>query len=84
MIQIKYDPDDPTQFQCCSVPIEFNDFLHLFQIELGFLMVGHTHEDVDQRFSRLSQYLSKNSASTIAGKYVYTVVNLMLLIYLQQ
>ena len=37
------------------------------QIELGFLMVGHTHEDVDQTFSCLSRYLKKNSAVTLEG-----------------
>ena len=29
------------------------------QIHLSFLMVGHTHEDVDQVFSRISAYLSR-------------------------
>ena len=36
-------------------------------------MVGHTHEDVDQRFSRLSQYLSKRSATTMEGMYTLCV-----------
>ena len=38
-----------------------------FQIELGFLMVGHTHEDIDQFFSKFSQYLKNNSAHTLPG-----------------
>ena len=38
------------------------------QIEVGFLMVGHTHEDIDQFFSKLSQYLRRNSAHTLPGK----------------
>ena len=37
------------------------------QIELGFLMVGHTHEDIDQYFSCLSRYLRKHSAETLEG-----------------
>ncbi|XP_065906896.1 uncharacterized protein [Dysidea avara] len=45
-----------------SYLVEINIFS---EIEIGFLMVGHTHEDVDQRFSQLSQYLSKRSATTM-------------------
>ena len=40
----------------------------VFQVELGFLMVGHTHEDIDQFFSRFSQYLRQNSVHTFPGK----------------
>jgi len=39
----------------------------LIQIEVGFLMVGHTHEDIDQRFSCFSRYLHKHSAVTMEG-----------------
>ena len=39
------------------------------QIELGFLMVGHTHEDIDQFFSKFSQYLQRNAAHTLPGNY---------------
>ena len=39
----------------------------MVQIELGFLMVGHTHEDIDQHFSCLSRYLRKHSAETLEG-----------------
>ncbi len=38
-----------------------------FKIELGFLMVGHTHEDIDQTFSCVSRYLKKHDALTIPG-----------------
>lgn len=34
-----------------------NTYSNPYQIELGFLMVGHTHEDIDQFFSKFSQYL---------------------------
>ena len=30
-------------------------------------MVGHTHEDIDQVFSRVSTYLKKNSVYTVEG-----------------
>jgi len=50
-----------------SLVCVINYRLYIFQIEIGFLMVGHTHEDVDQRFSRLSQYLMKHSATTMEG-----------------
>lgn len=39
----------------------------LIQVQVGFLMVGHTHEDIDQYFSKLSQYLKYNSAHTLPG-----------------
>ncbi|XP_055998549.1 uncharacterized protein LOC125678464 [Ostrea edulis] len=35
------------------------------KIKLSFLMVGHTHEDVDQMFSRLSVHLSGKSIPTL-------------------
>ena len=31
-------------------------------VEVGFLPVGHTHEDIDQSFSVLSQHLKKTDA----------------------
>ena len=37
----------------------------LMQVEINFLPVGHTHEDVDQFFSRLSVYLKKVPAQTV-------------------
>jgi len=40
----------------------------LLQIEMGFLMVGHTHEDIDQSFSCLSRHLQKNDALTSEGE----------------
>ena len=32
------------------------------KIKVSFLMVGHTHEDIDQMFSRFSTWLNKNDA----------------------
>ena len=36
-----------------------------FAIHLSFLIVGHTHEDIDQVFSGVSAHLKKNSAYTL-------------------
>ena len=43
-------------------------FAYILQIELGFLMVGHTHEDIDQTFSCLSRKLHENAALSMSGK----------------
>jgi hypothetical protein len=40
-------------------------FLYFIQIKLSFLMVGHTHEDIDQTFSCFSRHLAKRNARTI-------------------
>lgn len=45
---------------CCLV--EWRCFK---EINLNFLMVGHTHEDIDQMFSRFSTALGKHNAITI-------------------
>ena len=34
---------------------------------MGFLPVGHTHEDIDQLFSCVSRYLQRHSVLTIPG-----------------
>ncbi|KAI8496713.1 ATP binding [Branchiostoma belcheri] len=40
--------------------------LHIFRkVKLGYLMPGHTHEDVDQMFSRFSTHLERKDAPTI-------------------
>ena len=46
----------------CCLLVELKIFR---KIKIGFLMVGHTHEDVDQLFSRFSQRLGWNEAKTI-------------------
>ena len=35
------------------------------QIKLNFLMVGNTHEDVDQMFSRISALMARKDAHTL-------------------
>lgn len=41
--------------------------MFVLQIEMGFLMVGHTHEDIDQSFSCLSRLLRKVDSLTVTG-----------------
>ena len=48
-------------------------FLYI-QIKFNFLPVGHTHEDVDQMFSRISGHLRKQGAESIAGKHWSTYI----------
>ncbi|XP_030848478.1 uncharacterized protein LOC115927151 [Strongylocentrotus purpuratus] len=48
-------------FAFLSLLVELNIFK---KIKVGFLMVGHTHEDVDQFFSRISTHLKKHSITT--------------------
>ena len=38
-----------------------------FQVKLGFLMKGHTHEDVDQLFSRISTHTAKHNVPTLSS-----------------
>ncbi len=40
--------------------------VHL-QVQLGFLMKGHTHEDIDAVFGNIRTWLQKNDARTLAG-----------------
>ena len=35
------------------------------KVKLGFLMVGHTHEDIDQMFSCYARHLQRNKAITM-------------------
>ena len=45
----------------CLIPFS----IPFLQIKLSFLMVGHTHEDIDQMFSCFSRHLAKHDARTI-------------------
>lgn len=42
-------------------------YIFLLQVEVGFLMVGHTHEDVDALFGHISMWLRKHDAVTLKG-----------------
>ena len=42
----------------------------MLQIRVNFLPVGHTHEDVDQFFSKISAHLSRVGAETINGELI--------------
>jgi hypothetical protein len=49
---VNYNLDNDTSVLVYSVII-----VNMLQIEMGFLMVGHTHEDIDQSFSCLLRLL---------------------------
>ena len=38
-----------------------------FQVRVNFLPVGHTHEDVDQLFSKIATHLNRVGAETLQG-----------------
>ena len=50
-------------FTCVNLYIYF--FIHVFQIKMSFLPVGHMHEDIDQMFSCYVRRLSKHNAKTL-------------------
>ncbi|KAL5491380.1 hypothetical protein EMCRGX_G016659 [Ephydatia muelleri] len=35
------------------------------EVELGFLVVGHTHKDIDALFGNIGKWLKKNNALTV-------------------
>ena len=37
---------------------------------MNFLPVGHTHEDIDQFFSKVSHKLKKSNVETFLGTYI--------------
>jgi len=39
--------------------------MFLFQVKVGFLMVGHTHEDIDQVFSRVATWIRRKDMVTL-------------------
>ena len=49
-------------FAFCSLLVELGIFR---KIKVSFQMVGHTHEDVDQMFSRYSTYLGRSVSFTM-------------------
>ena len=49
-------------FAFCALLVELGIFR---KIKVSFLMVGHTHEDVDQMFSRYSTYLARCDSFTM-------------------
>ena len=49
-------------FAFCALLVELKVFR---KIKVSFLMVGHTHEDVDQMFSRYSTYLRRQDVFTM-------------------
>jgi hypothetical protein len=56
-------------FAYCQLLVKWNVFKRVY---ISFLPVGHTHEDIDQFFSRISVYLRKNDAMsrTMLGRCI--------------
>lgn len=54
---------------CCNKGLRVCHFIQ-HKVKLGFLPVGHTHEDIDQRFSCVSRQLSRRNALTIPGAII--------------
>ena len=46
--------------------ILYFNLLFCIQIKISFLPVGHTHEDIDQFFSRISEHLKKQNIQTMS------------------
>ena len=44
-------------------------FFKCMQVRINFLIIGHTHNDVDQIFSKLAEALRRLVAITLDGKY---------------
>ena len=40
----------------------------ILKVSVNFLPVGHTHEDVDQFFSRIASQLRKTGAESVPGQ----------------
>ena len=53
----------------------------MLQIRVNFLPVGHTHEDVDQFFSKISAHLSRVGAETINGELISLNIHIILYIH---
>ncbi len=43
-------------------------------MRVNFLPVGHTHEDIDQFFSRISTQLNQTGAETLPGKIIIIII----------
>jgi hypothetical protein len=48
---------------------------YLSQVKLGFMMVGHTHDDVDQMFSRFSVRLKNYYKTIVALTHFFSVLS---------
>lgn len=56
--------------------VGLNSVLFILQVRINFLPVGHTHEDIDQLFSRIGQRLLRVGAETIDGK-IFAMISVL-------
>ena len=63
-LQVDGRPEDKNKWMICylSLLVEIGMF---DPIKSKFRPVGHTHEDIDQAFSRIAMYLNRNDAITM-------------------
>lgn len=54
------------------------------QVQINFLPVGHTHEDVDQLFSRIGERIRKGGCESLPGEriiYILYYTCILIIIY---
>ena len=49
-----------------------------FQVKINFLIIGHTHNDVEEIFSKIADALRRLLAITLGGKLNHPVILLCL------
>ena len=49
------------------------------KVQINFLPVGHTHEDIDQVFSRVSDNLRQSGCESIPGIYTYLIFKIYII-----
>ena len=54
---------------CCTFHDEHGNSFFL-KVKINFLMVGHTHEDIDQFFSRIAGHIGKNNIRILIGNHI--------------
>ena len=45
----------------------------LLQVKVNFLPVGHTHEDIDQLFSKISTEIRRAGSESLQGMIIYRI-----------
>lgn len=43
-----------------------------FKVKVNFLVVGHTHEDIDQLFSKVAEEINAHGCKSLPGNVLHT------------